>query len=127
MYLIWEGDHRPPEIRQELRTLDGIQCKLKSKERIIVLLEQGLEKAQRVGGEGASQVRKLWERNLEKKDLRQALALLSYDLDQFAAKIDQVASKSSTEVKACKKLLSSNVVRLMERADSLIDSFKKGE
>lgn len=121
---VWEGDPHPPHIRQHKLVLQSIATKLNRKEKTLSDIEEGLERASldSVDGAHARVLRNMWERNVPGRDLRKSLALLSHDLDQLAAQIDQVVV-SIEEIRGTKKELSSRVVRMMERADVLISFY----
>jgi hypothetical protein len=57
------------------------------------------------------------------------LAKLSYELDQRAAKVDQVilSDEDHVDIKLRKKALSKRIVRLMERTDRLILFYQKAK
>ena len=57
-------------------------------------------------------------------NLEKDLAKLSYDLDKSAAKVDAVLSKHP-DVKSKKKLLSSEIVRLMSSADEFLSLYQR--
>ena len=122
---IWEGDPNPQNVRERIDTLRMINRKLDQKQKSLSSLQEGLERARldSVDGSSTDEIRKLWEKNIPDKDLRQKLALISYDLDQLAAKIDGVTAGDEDKIKQTKKTMSSRVVKLMEGADSLITAF----
>ena len=124
---IWEGDPFPPHVRERMHTLEGIEKKLNKKEKSLSQMEECLERARldSVDESAPSHIRSLWEKNYA-KDLRKALSLLSYDLDQIASSIDGVSSKEQVEIKSRKKALSTRCVKLMDRADVLMKVYKTG-
>ena len=124
---IWEGDPEPRHLRDRVRTLRLVEKKLQRIEKAISSLEEGLERARldSVDGSEASHINDLWLSTIPDKDLRQKLALISYDLDQHAAKIDHVSAGDVDGIKARKKTLSTLSVMLMERADALISVYKE--
>lgn len=122
---IWEGDPLPQDIRAHTNTLHEASNVLKKQEVIISLLEDGLHHARLNSSKELSPttILRIWRMNMpqSKKDLRKILAMVSYELDALASKIDQVPSK--IEVRNDKKRLSSEVVILMSRTDRLIEYF----
>ena len=120
---VWEGDPHPPHIRERKHTLKSIAAKLERKEKTLSGMEEGLERASLDSIDGAHSriLRKMWEENIPGRDLRKSLALLSHDLDQLAAQIDQVIS--TEEIRNKKKEMSNRVVRMMERTDVLISFY----
>lgn len=120
---IWEGDPHPPHIRERKHALKSIVTKLERKEKTLSGMEEGLERASLDSIDGAHSriLRKMWEQNVPGRDLRKSLALLSHDLDQLAAQIDQVIS--TEEIRSKKKEMSNRVVQMMERADVLISFY----
>jgi hypothetical protein len=124
-YYVWDGDPHPPHLRDRMISLENIDNKLDKKEKVVSTLEEGLERASldSVDGSDLAHIQKLWQKNVT-KDLRQTLNLLSYDLDELAAKVDQVIAGDVAEIKTKKKDLSTRAVQLMERADALIRVYK---
>jgi hypothetical protein len=120
---IWEGDPHPFHIRERKQTLESITIKLERKEKTLSAMEEGLERASLDSIDGANSriLRQMWEQNVPGRDLRKSLALLSHDLDQLAAQIDQVIS--TEEIRSTKKEMSTRVVRMMERTDTLISFY----
>lgn len=123
---IWEGDPNPEHIREHLKTLSTVEKALRKQEKTISTLEEGFERAQldSIDDSSFATILVLWRKNLPNSllDLRKHLAKLSHDLDELAAKVDQVPSNEETRSR--KKLLSTWVVGLMERADALITFLK---
>lgn len=115
-----EGDPYPPYIRERKQTLQSIATQLEQKEKTLDDMEERLKRPSLYSLDGAVLriSRKAWEENVRHGDLRKRLALLSHNLDQLAAQIDQV--DSTIEIKGMKKELSNRVVKMMERADVLI-------
>jgi hypothetical protein len=124
---IWDGDPEPQRLRDRKGTLLKVEKKLNRITTVLSSLEEGLERARldSVDGLDPSHIRELWAHNVPNKDLRQNLALLSYDLDQIASTIDQIVSSGEENIKAIKKTLSSRVVELMGRADLLIVAYNQ--
>ena len=128
---IWDGDPNPEDIRELMNTLSSAEKELNRRAQTISTLEEGLQRARldTIDDPDPSAILDLWRRNLTKnfQDLRTRLALLSTDLDKLAARVDQVLppQESGEEVGHRKKALSKRVVALMERADALIELFRK--
>jgi small-conductance mechanosensitive channel len=126
---IWEGDPNPEHVREHIATLCATEKALNEHEKIVSLLEEGLEKArQNTFDESRSQdsILAIWRQNLPHSllDLRKQLAKVSSDLDNLAAAIDQVPTEN--EVGREKKLQSNRVVGLMDRVDALIAFVNNG-
>lgn len=124
---IWEGDPLPRDVRECVDALENASKGLTEQETIILLLEEGLERAHldTVDESGHAAILDAWRTNLPlaQPDIRGDLAKASAALDQLAADIDQVPNQET--VRPTKKDLSHRVVALMERIDVLIDFFKQ--
>jgi hypothetical protein len=122
---IWDGDALPQDIRGFVNELEAASIFLDEKDTAIASLEEGLERARFDAVETSNPARILqqWRVNLPitKQDIRKHLAVVSSDLDDLAAKVDQVPSRN--EVRKARKELSSRIVQLMSRTDRLIEFF----
>lgn len=135
---IWEGDPYP-QIREYLNALDCVENNLRKESSTIDILQEALQGAQStcnksspVGKPEVQIVVELWQRRMDainngKSNLKSILGSLSYRLDALAAKVDAVPGDVSqaTIVKKRKKMLSTQVVELMERTDQLISTLQK--
>lgn len=127
IWYVWEGSPYPPEIREGMETLNGVEAKMSVAKTHLINLEESLAAAQRNNAAKTFiEIRQQWEDQSGCKDLRLTLAQLSDDLDKMAASVDGVPSAGSKVVKDRKKSFSKELVRLMERADALISFYKSG-
>lgn len=128
---IWEGDPYPDQIRLYLDSLDDVERSLGHEATLLSSLEEGLERARldSIDDSSPSSILKMWESNTPIQDLQMQLAKLSYELDQRAAKVDQVilSDEDHVDIKLRKKALSKRIVRLMERTDRLILFYQKAK
>ena len=122
---VWEGDPYP-NLRDHLNALNRVEKTLDKEDRQLNRLEEALERARLdsiddAAADNDASIHAQWEANV-KKDLHKQLARLSYDLDRWAAQIDEIPGieQGNVNLKLQKKSLSTKVVRLMERADVLI-------
>ena len=136
-WYIWEGDPYPPNVREEFHALDQVETSLRKEERSLDRLEEAYERAKLDSVDGSSEalIVTLWDTNLlnsykKKKNamtLEKLLAKVSYNLDQYAAKIDSVPSKKHRDLKPRKKEISNQIVQLMQRADVYVARYKGGQ
>ena len=158
---IWEGEPYVPQIRLYYETLQKTTVQYKKCQKIVTLLEESYQRAQlnSIDYDNYTNnfVVQMWQQSLPKqyRDLRQRLALISHDVDQMAAQLDQIIitttttttssntntntstttsaikQQSDTEkhydvIRKQKKNMSKDVVKLMERVDQLITYYKSG-
>jgi hypothetical protein len=122
---IWEGTPYQPNVQEQMETLDDIDSALLLLNTNIADLESSLERAQQSIQGSYSAILLQWECTASCTDLRKHLAIISYDLDQLAARADAVPSSGQEEVKIRKKDTSARIVKLMDRADALISFYTK--
>lgn len=124
---LWEGDPRPEAIRHYVDSLNLTDENATTLEELIMNLEVGLKRALSEALEEPSKkndIVALWQTHISKGtdvDIKKYLASVSYDLDQLAARVDQVPLQEG--VRHQKKFLSRRIVGLMTRADALIASY----
>jgi hypothetical protein len=127
---IWEGDPYPGRIRDYIDALNDVEECLEHASALVSSLEEGLQRAglDSIDDCSPAAVMIIWESN-SSIDLQKQLAKMSYDLDQYAAKVDQVilSDQDQADIKQRKKMLSKRIVRLMERTDSLVVFYKKAK
>ena len=144
LYYIWEGDPYPPHIRSYMHELDESSTKLGQQRDMIDALQSALDRARSFTFQSANQhvptLTEAWTKcfkhelatkgvsasgiNLNTIDLKKVLGGISYILDQIAASIDSIPASVDPIVKQRKKDLSTQIVALMERADTLISTYK---
>lgn len=136
---IWEGDHLPSEIRDELEKLESIQSKLRAQKKIInritVLIETAklnsvdeiIEREEESpvesdasGDDSSNQDVKRHYILSQVPSLSKDLGMLSYNLDSLAAKVDSVQSHDNEDVKKQKKDLSRKLVDMMKVCDGFM-------
>lgn len=136
-WYIWEGDPYPPQVRNDFHALDDAEKSIQKEARILDRLEEAFQRAKldSVDGSSESTIVELWNKNLlqnnsnnkHNKNLEKTLAGVSYNLDQYAAQVDAVPSKHHPDLKSRKKLLSNQIVQLMQRADVYMTHYQGGQ
>jgi len=125
--LIWEGDHYTPAVRDALDELENLETQAAVRTSLMDLIETSLARAKLNTVDDDQSVKKEgWTAAHRPGNLEKDLTRLSYDLDKLAAKVDEVLTKH-IDVRPKKKLLSSELVKLMSRADELLQIYQKKE
>jgi hypothetical protein len=128
---MWEGDPFPEKIRAYLDVLDDVEQSLEHEVNLLCSLEEGLERAELdcIDDSSPASVLKTWQSNCPIQDLQMQLAKLSYELDQYASRVDQVilSDEDQAIIKQRKKAQSKRIVRFMERTDRLFTFYQKAK
>jgi hypothetical protein len=131
MRYIWEGDPYPEKIRVYLDALDDVERSLEHEVTLLCSLEEGLERAglDCIDDSSPASILKIWESNCPIQDLQMQLAKLSYELDQYASRVDQLilSDADHANIKERKKAQSKRIVRFMERTDCLVSFYQKAK
>jgi hypothetical protein len=123
--LIWEGDPYSPDVREAIDKLDGAERSIEKQEKILNTLETSLQRACLDSVDDGIVVAE-WivvYTTATGQDLYNDLVRIDNDLDKLAASVDSVLSSSVDDIKKRKKLLSKQIVAMMERADYLLQSY----
>lgn len=124
---IWEGDYYAPEVRDALDELENLETQASVRASLMELIETSLARAKLNTVDDNETVKKEgWAAAHRPGNLEKDLSKLSYDLDKLAAKADAVLTKH-VDVRPKKKLLSKELVKLMERADELLKIYQRKE
>jgi hypothetical protein len=128
---VWEGDPYSEKIRAYLDALDDVERSLEHEVTLLCSLEEGLERARLdcIDDSSPGLILRTWESNCPIKDLQMQLAKLSYELDQYASRVDQLtlSEEDHANVKQRKKAQSKRIVRFMERTDHLVSFYQKAK
>ena len=128
-WYIWEGSPYPPQVRKEFETLEDVEENIEKESQILDRLEEAYERAQLDSVDGSSEatIVELWNSNLPKRNLEKLIGRVSYNLDLFASNVDAVPSKQDAALKARKKQVSNQIVKLMQRADVYVAHYQNGQ
>jgi hypothetical protein len=122
---IWEGEYYPEHVRSALEVLDATQSQFEVYSAVLELIETSLARAKlnsvddRVRNED-------WTLAHLPENLEKDIVMLSFNLDKLAASVDAVILDDA-ELRPRKKQISSNIVLAMERADALLNIYKREE
>lgn len=128
-WYIWEGSPYPPQVRTEFETLQEVETSIAKEDQVLDRLEEAYQRAllESVDGSSEATIVEVWNATLPKQNLEKLIGRVSYNLDLFAAKVDAVPSKQTPALKARKKQLSNQIVKLMQRADIFVTFYQEGQ
>ena len=122
---IWEGDYYAEDVRSALNTLKALETQVAGHAALMELIETSLARAKLNSVDDHSSVKKEeWASAHRPRNLEKDIIKLSYDLDKLAATADAVVLQD-VDMRPKKKLLSTKIVKLMEKADELLRIYQR--
>mmetsp|Transcript_63214 Transcript_63214/g.75984 ORF Transcript_63214/g.75984 Transcript_63214/m.75984 type:complete len:179 (+) Transcript_63214:49-585(+) len=116
--LLWEGDHLPQEIRKSLNTLKKIeQTDIQKMKQSMDEIELGIE----IAILNSVDCNLSFEKVNVSSTMRKKMGIASSELDKIASTLDSVHVNENSSLRAKRKMLSKEIVIMMEHMDVLIE------